>query len=391
MPNLPQVQTPTGLPTIDPLALEHSQKTQDIIAQYIKTAGGNISFEKWMQMALYQPGFGYYSAGSTKFNAAGDFTTAPETSSIFGQTLSRQILQILELSDSNNILEFGAGTGALAQSIIQHFKQLGKTVKYQILELSADLRQRQQQALAEFADQVVWLDTLPNEFTGCVIANEVLDAMAVNIFNISATGELEILGVSNSTNANTPFVWSHYPATPELINTIQNRTAGLSDYTSEINLQAEAWVQNMGHWLKRGAAILIDYGFPRHEYYHPQRKQGTLMCHLRHHAHDQPLIYPGIQDITAHVDFTAMADAALEGGLDVLGYTSQARFLLNCGLTDILTGLDSSGINRAQQLAQINTLISEAEMGELFKVIAIGKDIEPPLLGFMRSDRRDFL
>lgn len=390
--NLPPVTMPKGLPAPDQLAMEHSNQLMQILRNHIKQAGGKISFEQWMQIALYEPGYGYYSAGNTKFNRAGDFITAPETSYLFGATLANQIIQILDLSNSNTILEFGAGTGALAKSIIQRLNSLGKTVNYQILELSADLRTRQAQTLAGFGSQVRWLDQLPDAFTGCVIANEVLDAMPVNLFQIAANGDINILGVCLSPQDHSPgFAWTYMDHQEHLVETIKSRIADLNNYQSEINLQAEAWINQMGKWLKRGAAILIDYGFPQHEYYHPQRSQGSLMCHFRHHAHDQPLVLAGIQDITAHIDFTAMADAALEANLEVMGYTSQARFLLNCGLTDLLAVDFDNAAERARQLTNINTLISEAEMGELFKVMVLGKNIDPPLTGFIRSDRRDYL
>lgn len=387
---LPQVAYPSGLPKPEALSLEHSNKVRQILQDTIAKSGGSISFEQWMQIALYEPTYGYYSTGTTKFNQAGDFITAPETTSLFGHTIANQIKQILEQAKSNTVLEFGAGTGALAKSILSRFNQLGIDINYQILELSADLRQRQQDSLAEFGDKVSWLNQLPTDFTGCVLANEVLDAMPVNIFQTDDKGNIHILGVS-ADSSDLGFSWTSLENNLELQSKIKQRIDSLTNYQSEINLQAEAWIRQMGVWLKRGGAIIIDYGFPQHEYYHPQRKQGSLMCHFRHHAHDQALILPGIQDITAHVDFTAMADAALEANLDVMGYTSQARFLLNCGLTDLIQTLPDDAASRAKQLSNINTLISEAEMGELFKVMVIGKDIEQPLIGFIRSDRRDYL
>lgn len=342
-----------------------------------------------MQLALYEPVYGYYSAGNIKFNQLGDFITAPELTTLFGYTLTQQIIQILERSQADTILEFGAGTGSLAKSILQQLAKQDIKVNYQILELSADLRQRQQENLAEYGQQVQWLEQLPTSFTGCVLANEVLDAMPVTLFRYNDQLDLEILAVKNTDDPETAFAWDSYPANSQLAEIIQQRTSQIPLYQSEINLQAETWINSMGNWLNQGAAILIDYGFPQREYYHPQRNQGTLMCHLRHFAHDQALIYPGIQDITAHIDFTAIADAALDAGMDVLGYTSQARFLLNCGLTDLLSQIESA--QRTKELANVNILLSEAEMGELFKVMVVGKNIEPGLTGFSRSDRRDFL
>src|SRR5690606_30065293 len=342
------------------------------------------------------PGLGYYAAGNTKFGSrtpSGDFTTAPEMTPVFGRVLARQIAQVLEATKTNTVLEFGAGTGALAAAVIPALKELGIEPQYQILELSADLRARQGERLTPFSDTVQWLDALPEAFSGCVIANEVLDAMPAVLFQWNAAGEPMELGVRARPDAEPPFVWDERPAGPDLAAALAERMPPLPGYRSEINLQAEAWVRQIGGWLKAGAALLIDYGFPRREYYHPQRSTGTLMCHFRHHSHDQALCLAGIQDITAHVDFTAMADAALAGGLDVLGYTSQARFLLNAGLPELLqAGMQESDAQEMQAtLSAVQKLISEAEMGELFKVLCVGRGLEPPLLGFARGDRRDTL
>ncbi|HUH41321.1 MAG TPA: SAM-dependent methyltransferase [Castellaniella sp.] len=390
---LPAVYVPAGLPAPEPEALAHGQRVQAELREQIIAAGGSLPFEDWMQTALYAPGLGYYSAGSTKFHAAGDFTTAPESSPLFGQTLARQVAQVLNDSDSLRVLEFGAGSGALAAVLIPALQHMGLTVEYQILELSADLRRRQAQALAVHRSQVHWLETLPDVFSGCVVANEVLDAMPAAVLCWSAEGLPQVLGVGLSDEADParPFRWTAQPAPQDLASLLAARMPPLPAYRTEINRQAEAWIRDMGRWLKRGAALLIDYGFPQAEFYHPQRTQGTLMCHFRHHAHDQPLILAGLQDITTHVDFTAMADAALDGGLDVMGYTSQARFLMNCGLTELIGQAGNDAAARARLLAAVNTLVSEAEMGELFKVLAIGRGLDGPLLGFSRGDRRDRL
>jgi len=233
---------------------------------------------------------------------------------------------------------------------------------------------------------VQWLDALPRTFAGCVLANEVLDAMPVSLFRWSDTGEVLERGVA--VDASQAFVWVDRPAPPALADAVAARMPALPGYVSEINLQGEAWIAAMGEWLERGAALLVDYGFPRSEYYHPQRAGGTLMCHLRHHAHGDPFTAPGLQDITAHVDFTAMADAALAAGLQVLGYTSQARFLMNAGLMDLLAQLDPGDVQQyAQAVAPVQKLLSESEMGELFKVLAVGRGITEPLAGFSRGDR----
>lgn len=396
-PALPPPAMPAGLPALDEDSAAHSRRVERHLLECIGQApDGFLSFEDWMAQALHAPGLGYYAAGNTKFGGAlptGDFTTAPEMTPVFGRVLARQAAGILQSAGTNTLLEFGAGTGALAAALIPALSDLGIDVDYRILELSADLAARQADRLAPLSASVSWLTELPRSFEGCVIANEVLDAMPATLFRWNESGELMELGVRARPGAAPPFTWAQRPAGPELRAAVAARMPPLPGYRSEINLQAEAWVRQMGGWLAKGAALLIDYGFPRHEYYHPQRAAGTLMCHFRHHSHDQALVLAGIQDITAHVDFTAMADAALAGGLDVLGYTAQARFLLNAGLAEILQSqLADPGSPAAQAtLSAVQKLVSEAEMGELFKVLAVGRGIEPPLAGFIRGDRRDTL
>ncbi len=405
-----------GLPAPDADARMHQQAVERHLAQHIQAAdSGFLPFEQWMDLALYAPGLGYYAAGNTKFGSGlpiGDFTTAPELTPLFARTLANQVAQVLRASDSRTVLEFGAGSGAMAAAMIPALREMGIQPAYQILEVSGDLRLRQQQQLAHFGDAVQWLTALPEEFSGCVLANEVLDAMPVTLFCWNEQGELQELGVrmaqpgAAAGDEAGPFELAQRAASCPLGRTMAQRMPPLPGYQSEINLRAEAWVRQMGAWLKHGAALLIDYGFPQREYYHPQRAEGTLMCHYRHHAHAQPLRYTGLQDITAHVDFTAMADAALEGGLDVLGYTSQARFLMNAGLPlllaqanrpDALPAQDPGASNDATPASQMQTLsaaqklLSEAEMGELFKVLAIGRGMDEPLIGFARGDRRDRL
>jgi len=366
----------------------------------IAAAGGWLPFSQWMSAALYAPGLGYYTAGATKLASpadaqgpalpAGDFVTAPELTPLFAATVARQIAQVLRATDTASVLEFGAGTGALAEGVLRALAGLDCPARYLIVEVSADLRQRQQSRLAPFGDRVQWLDQLPDAFAGCVLGNEVLDAMPATLFRWSETGVVQERGVT--VDADGEFAWQDRDADAPLAQAVAQRMPPLPGYVSEINLQAEAWVRGMGLWLQRGAALLLDYGFPRSEYYHPQRAGGTLMCHLRHHAHADPFVAPGLQDITSHVDFTAMADAALAGGLQVLGYLSQARFLVNAGLLDALSQLDPADARAyAQAVAPVQKLLSEAEMGELFKVLAVGRDMPEPLLGFARGDRRGTL
>ena len=379
-------------------ALAHSQRVSAFLRVQIEQAGGWLPFSRWMHDVLYAPGLGYYAAGNTKFaepaqdnpkQLSGDFITAPQLTPLFGLTLANQIAEVLRQSDSLEILEFGAGSGALANDVMTAMQSLGIAVRYQILEVSADLKARQQQKLAAWADRITWLDCTPEEFSGCIIANEVLDAMPVELFAWSAQGQLLQRGVIWEGEQ---FAYQDRPANATLSNTVRQRMPPLPGYRSEINLLAENWINSLGQWLKRGAAFLIDYGFPQHEYYHPQRHRGTLMCHIQHLVHDDAFMAPGLQDITAHIDFTAMADAALAAGLEVYGYTSQARFLLNAGLAEVMMQqVDPSARNQANMRVAIQKLTSEAEMGELFKVIAIGREIEGGLIGFTRGDRRDSL
>ncbi|OZI72096.1 class I SAM-dependent methyltransferase [Bordetella genomosp. 12] len=391
-----QSTRPSSLPALDAEAQAHSAAVVDHLRQHIAASGGWLSFDHWMAQALYAPGLGYYTAGSVKLasdpgsarHPGGDFVTAPELTPLYAATLARQAAQWLQATGTRQVLEFGAGSGALAEGVLAELDRLGVPADYAIVEVSADLRARQQTRLAPLGARVQWRDRLPTSFEGVVLANEVLDAMPVRLFGFTEDGQAFERGVSWQDG----FVWQDRPADPALAATLATRLPALPGYVSEINLQGEAWVREMGLWLKRGAALLVDYGFPRREYYHPQRAAGTLMCHLRHHAHADPFVAPGMQDITAHVDFTAMADAALEGGLDVIGFTSQARFLMNAGLLDLLGGLDPTDTRAyAQATAPVQKLLSEAEMGELFKVLAIGRDVPVASMGFARGDRRDHL
>ena len=400
---MPQRAAPSAL-ALTPDELAHLDAVQTHLAQLIKQNDGFMPFDEWMSHALYAPGLGYYAAGTSKLSSAahsGDFTTAPELTPLFGQALAGQVAQILAASQSDEILEFGAGTGALAAALIPALKLLGIEPRYRILEVSADLRARQQQKLAELDADIQWLETLPAAFEGCVLANEVLDAMPCALFHWGTDGVLGELGVVLSQDGPvqhapdlpaSPFGFAERAADSHLQNTVTQRMPALPGYRSEINFQAEAWVRQMGSWLRKGAALLIDYGFPQHEYYHPQRMEGTLMCHFRHHAHAHPLVLAGLQDITAHVDFSAIAQAAEAGGLEVLGYTSQARFLMNAGLTELLTQLDPSDVQAYSRIVgPVQRLLSEAEMGELFKFMAVGRGIDTPLMGFLRGDRRSRL
>lgn len=407
---------PNGLPRLE-AGLDEYLHTHigHIQAQLSARPDGFLPFDEFMQLCLYAPGWGYYTGSSIKFaqdQPTGDFTTAPELSPLFGQTLGTQVAEVLRQCQAAGhppvILEFGAGTGALARALIATLADSFPDLQYWILEPSPNLQQRQRERLAESPIPVRWLDTLPGEFRGCVVANEVLDAMPVHWLQRGDTpdarGQYPILelgvGPATASAAPVPFALYARPASAALQEVAAQRLPNVPGYRSELNLQAEAWVHALGEWLEQGAALLIDYGFPAHEYYHPQRAEGTLMCHFRHHAHDQPLIYPGLQDITAHVDFTALADAALAAGLEVYGYTSQALFLLNCGLADHLQTLhqqlDPEQVPEhmphwIQTVSASQKLLQESEMGELFKVLMVGKALQPPFTGFVSGDRRDRL
>ena len=375
------------MPTPNADAAASSARLVARIAEEINQAGGWIPFSRYMELALYAPGLGYYSGGARKFGGGGDFVTAPELSPLFAEALAAQLEPILAAS-APRILEAGAGSGALAVGLLRELERRGALPeRYDILELSGELRARQQEAVARgaphLAGRVGWLDTLPDTFSGVVLANELLDALPVNIVAWRERGIFE-RGVALEDGA---FVWRDHPAAGALLAVSQGLTFA-APYFSEVNLAARAWVSEWGRILKQGALLLIDYGFPQREYYHPQRAEGTLMCHYRHHAHGDPFWLPGLNDITAHVDFTAIAEAGHDAGLDVLGYTSQAQFLLNCGLAQLLEAHQADGAVAYATLASgAQKLISPAEMGELFKVLVLGKGIGEPLLGFASGDR----
>lgn len=374
-------------PAPAPDALAHSQALACHIAAAIEQAGGWIDFARYMELALYAPGLGYYSAGATKFGNSGDFITAPELSPLFAQALARQAAQILAAS-GGGILELGAGSGRLALTMLRALSQADALPeRYSILELSADLRARQrtlfEREAPELLPRMQWLDALPERFTGLILGNEVLDALPVHLVQHSDTGWQE-RGVAQAGNG---FVWQERPLSEGPLFEAANALAVDGDYLTEIGLAVPALIRSLAIGLARGALLFIDYGFPRAEYYHPQRGQGTLMCHYRHRAHADPFALPGLTDITAHVDFTAAAEAGVDAGLSLLGYTSQANFLIGCGIADLLQGLSPDDPAYMRQAAAMQKLMSPAEMGELFKVIAFGRGLELPLIGFAIGER----
>lgn len=384
----------SALPVPDAAALSHQDRVLAHLHAQIQASAGWISFARYMELVLYAPGLGYYSAGAEKFGAAGDFVTAPEMTPVFGQTLARQIMQVLQQS-GGNVLELGAGRGRLAAAVLEEMQRAqALPAQYFILEVSADLKRVQQQYLqavlpAELFQRVVWLEQLPETHTGVILANEVLDAIPVHLLR-QHDGEWLELGVA--WDAQHGLQWQarpleqHESSDAKLITSLE--VMDLPDeYQTEINLASQGLIASLAQCLQQGAVLLIDYGFTRAEYYHPQRSQGTLMCHYRHHAHGDALLYPGLQDITAHVDFTAIAQAGQAHGLQLLGYAGQAQFLINCGITDVMLRVSPSNVAQyAPMASQVQKLLSPAEMGELFKVMALGRGVSG-LMGFVRGDR----
>lgn len=359
-----------------------------LIADEIRAAGGWISFARYQELALYAPGLGYYAGGSHKFGADGDFVTAPELTPLFGQTLARQVAQVMAGSAAA-MLEAGAGSGRLAADLLAALDALGALPeRYLILELSGELRARQRETLERevptLAARVAWLDALPEKFSGCIVGNELLDALPVQVFARREQGVME-RGVALDGDGG--FVWQERPADADLANAVTALELE-PPYVGEVSLAARAWTAEWGRRLERGALLLIDYGLPRHELYHSQRHGGTVRCHYRHRSHDNPFWWPGLSDITTHIDFTAIAEAGHAAGLDVLGYTTQASFLMNCGLGELLAARQAANDeSAARALRAAQVLLAPGEMGELFKVIALGRGCNEPLLGFARGDR----
>ncbi len=380
------------LPIPTPDALAHSQRVAEHLRSLIRHAGGWIPFAQYMEAALYAPGLGYYAAGAMKLGAAGDFVTAPEMTPLFGRTLAHAMAPVL-LETGGEVLELGAGSGRLAVDLLAELEQLDALpTRYGILDVSADLRDRQQETLARalphLVDRVHWLDALPTHFNGVIFGNEVLDALPVELVHWTADAP-RVRGVILEGDT---FAWQDHPITNPLLRARADTLNLAPGYLSEINLAADALTASLAACLDRGLILMIDYGFGESEYYHQQRHMGTLRAHYRHHALDDPFYLPGLCDLTAHVDFSAVAQAGVAAGLDLMGYASQANFLLNAGLTDLL--LQVSPADAAAYLPQANAaqrLVSPAEMGDLFKVIAFSKGDIAPLAGFARGDRRHAL
>ncbi|MEY2854332.1 MAG: hypothetical protein RL030_1464 [Pseudomonadota bacterium] len=377
---------------------EQGERVLARLRERIGAAGGWIPFDEYMRIALYEPGLGYYSAGAHKFGAGGDFTTAPEISPLFGQLLAVQCAQVLETLDGGDILEPGAGTGALAGQLLRALDELGcPPRRYRILEVSAELRERQQVNIGtlppSLAARVEWLDAPPAQaWRGVVVANEVLDALPCERFAWRKSGahEAQVVARGVGLDAQAWPCWRDGPATPALRQEVARIHGELQlpwpdTYESEVCLRGGPWIAALTATLEQGLALFIDYGLPRREYYHPSRSSGTLRCHFRQLAHEDPFRHPGLEDITAWVDFTRVAEAAEPAGLDVLGFTTQAGLLLSLGLEQqVAQAADEA--TRLRRASQARQLAMPTEMGETFKAIALGRGFDPPLLGFALQD-----
>jgi SAM-dependent MidA family methyltransferase len=386
----------TTLPPLGPEERAHSERVVEHIRAFMRERGGVIGFDAWMRLALYAPGLGYYSAGATKFGGGGDFVTAPEISSLFSRCLARQCADVLRHT-GGDILELGAGSGRMAADVLTELAvQETLPERYLIVEVSADLAERQRARLAqlprELAARVQWLDRWPERnMRGVVLANEVLDAMPVERFILRARpGGIDVraLGVGLTDDG---FEWCETSPSAELMHAVADVVEALpaplpDGYVSEVCLSFQPWIASLAGQLEEGVALLIDYGLPRAHLYHPDRTTGTLRCHFRHRAHSDPFINVGLQDITAWVDFTRVAEAADSAGLEVLGFTSQAAFLIGAGMESLLsTEMQLAGDDtraQAKLAGEARRLMLPGEMGEIFKVIALGRGYESPLEGF---------
>lgn len=403
-----QIQVLGNVPEPSAAAIAHSEKLYHHLQKQLNDHP--LSFCEVMQQLLHAPGLGYYSAGATKIGADGDFITAPEISSFFGYAIAQQCAEVLA-ETGGSILEFGAGLGTLARDILLQLENDDCLPEsYFIVEISADLRQRQQQLFEQSAphllSKVIWLDKLPEKgFKGIILANEVLDAMPVHLFEQTEDGikELQVNGKDADNTEGKGDDWTLdfadelSPALKDWLSREEIKQLGLPiGYRSEVNLAMEGWISALSDCLQQGVILLIDYGFPRHEYYLQDRVSGTLICHYRHHSHEQVFYLPGLQDITAHVDFTAVAEAAVNADLSVSGFTNQASFLCSCGILHMAEQTADGDLQTQMQISQqIRKLIMPEEMGELFKVIALSRGLSGKLStnlkGFSLSDRRHSL
>jgi SAM-dependent MidA family methyltransferase len=387
----PPAARPAGLPAPSAEAHAHSDRVAAHIARSIEAAGGWISFADYMQQALYAPGLGYYAAGARKFGAAGDFVTAPEMTELFGVAVAVQLAEVLAAVPEGDVIELGPGSGKLAADILAELAARDALpIRYRLLETSPDLRERQREHLLarvpECMSRIDWIDAVPRPWRGAIVANEVLDAVPPHLIG-RRDGTWFERGVV--LDGGERFALSDQPLVDgALRNAAMARFPASGDYLSELNPAAEALVTLLARHCERGALLLLDYGFPASEYYHPQRASGTLMAHYRQYALADLFFLPGLCDLTAHVDFTAMAHAASKGGMSVAGYTTQAHFLVNCGILDALARRgDPSTAAYLREAAAVQKLLSPAEMGELFKVFALVRGIGDDLAGFRDGDQ----
>ncbi len=378
----------TALPPPGADAAAHTQRVAEHIADAIVAEGDWIPFSRYMELALYAPGLGYYAAGARKFGPEGDFITSPEISPMFANCFALQAAQVLKLV-GGDVLELGPGSGVFAADLFEALKEQGTDPEhYLLLEVSPDLRQRQRQLIATRfpgdIDRFTWIDRLPEKIRGVVIANEVLDVVPCTMVHRHDGTFLE-RGVA-LTEAG--FAFDDQPmANPELERRMVSvLPPGDYDYLTEANLAAEALVRTVAASMEAGLALFIDYGYAEREYYHPQRSMGTVRCHYRHRFHGDPFFMPGLQDITAHVDFSAMARAAEQGGCELVGFTTQAYFLISCGLAVLVSAGDPTmTLSRLKGTSAVHRLIGPSEMGELFKVLGFSKGLDGPVLGFQSA------
>ena len=384
------MRIPSGLPALGGGERAHLERVHALIRTEIEGRGGAIPFSRFMEIVLYAPGLGYYRAGWRTFGTEGDFVTAAEISPLFASAVARQVEQALSSLGTRDVIELGAGTGAMAAQMLIDLVPKGE-VRYRILELSSALASRQRETICARAPDalscVSWLDALPEPgFRGVVLANEVVDAVPVERFEVTADG---ISAHCVGFDAGRP-VWRSQPAEPWLVEVVESVQQEIGytfpvGYVSEIGPARCAWAASIAERMERGLVLLMDYGFPRRELYHRDRREGTLRCHFRHRRHDDPLVLCGLQDITAHVDFTAIARAS---GLQVAGFTTQSEFLLGCGLLDLLAGIDPGSPEFVRLTGQIKRITLPGEMGEAVKVMALTRGMEEPLVGFSGRDHR---
>jgi SAM-dependent MidA family methyltransferase len=393
---MPLAREIAAWPEPDRETRERSERLCERIREEIRNRGGAIPFSRYMELALYAPGLGYYSCGPRPFGPEGDFVTAPEVSPLFSRCLARQCSEVIDQLGGGEILELGAGSGALAADLLAELDRLGRLpLRYSILEVSGALAAQQratvERRMRHLGERIQWLERLPDTgFRGVVLANEVLDAMPVSRFRVSG-GEVLEAQVTEHDGIFTCRYASR--GTPELAGRVAQLESQLgrfpSGYESELNPSLQPWVRSVADFLAAGLVLIIDYGYPRREYYAPERSMGTLMCHYRHRAHAEPLIWTGLQDITAHVDFTAIAEAGASCGLNLAGYTSQAHFLLACGLDRLVAESDPRDLPaHLERMQELKRLTLPSEMGERFKVIGLARELEVPLLGFSGRDLR---